>query len=219
MPSARAMFSFTYRYQNHAVAEGDPHSAALPVGATTGGTVTISENAGSPECHNAAGSNWELNGSDRKLATAITRSLRFLRASFATTACTPATSQSPGLTVSGVYNDLERHNNTNNNQSAVTAGDDPYEGPLNHVDHTRIASINASLAPNEHYSFDMSYVYSNVYTATNICFDNGDQNASTTRALFQVRPRSPAPALRMSVPAYTRAVPRRSSPTGSAGTS
>jgi hypothetical protein len=47
----------------------------------------------------------------------------------------------PWATISGAFNDLERHNNTNNNQAAVAAGDDPYEGPLDHVDRTRIASV------------------------------------------------------------------------------
>src|SRR5580698_3932699 len=44
--SSRTTLSLTYRYQDHVVAEGDPHSAPLPVGASIGGTVTIHENAG-----------------------------------------------------------------------------------------------------------------------------------------------------------------------------
>jgi len=86
--------------------------------------------------------------------------------------------------ISGAYNDLERHNNTNNNQAAVAAGDDPYEGPLDHVDHSRIASLSAALYPNEHFGLDVSYTYSDVYSATNECFDNGDQNPSTTSGAF-----------------------------------
>ena len=31
-------------------------------------------------------------------------------------------------------------------------------------------SLNADLMPNEHYGFDIGYAYSDVYTATNICF-------------------------------------------------
>ena len=77
------------------------------------------------------------------------------------------------MTFSGAFNDLERHNNTNNNQSAVTAGDDPYEGPLNHVDHSRIVSLGAVIAPNEHYGLDFNYAYTDVYAATNICYNNG----------------------------------------------
>ena len=180
---SRATFSFTYRYQDHAIAEGDPHNAPLPVGAVTGGTVTIHENAGVLNIAVRPASNWDVNGSvevgydDNALTPVSPRQLRHYRVH-------SIFKPKPWATISGAYNDLERHNNTNNNQSAVTAGDDPYEGPLNHVDHTRIASVSASLVPNEHYSFDLSYVYSDVYTATNICFDNGDQNASTTSGAF-----------------------------------
>ena len=54
----------------------------------------------------------------------------------------------PWATISGAYNDLERHNNTNNNQSAVAAGDDPYEGPLDHMDHSR-SGKHGRCAPSE----------------------------------------------------------------------
>jgi hypothetical protein len=77
------------------------------------------------------------------------------------------------MTLTGALNDRERHNNTNNNQDAVAAGDFPYEGPLNHVDHSRVASLGAVLSPNEHFGIDFNYAYSDVYTATNICYDNG----------------------------------------------
>ncbi len=181
--ASRVTFSLTYRYQNHAVAEGNPHNAPLPVGAVTGGTVTINENAGILAIMTRPASNWDLNGSvevgydDNALTPVSPRQLRHYRVH---TIYKPRT----WATFSGVFNDLERHNNTNNNQSAVAAGDDPYEGPLDHVDHTRIASVSASLAPNEHYAFDVSYVYSDVYTATNICFDNGNQNPSTVSGAF-----------------------------------
>ena len=67
-------------------------------------------------------------------------------------------------TISGAYNDLERHNNTNNTGTAFAAG------PLGHVDHSRVLSLGADLMPSEHYGLDLNYAYSNVYTATNICF-------------------------------------------------
>ena len=54
-------------------------------------------------------------------------------------------------TISGSFSDRERHNNTNNNQDAVAAGDANYNGPLNHVDHSRIGSVGAVLAPSERY--------------------------------------------------------------------
>ncbi len=181
--SSRVTFSLTYRYQKHDIAEGDPHSAPLPVGAVTGGTVSINENAEILNVTTRPASNWELNGSveasysDNALTPVSPRQLRHYRVH-------SLYKPKPWATLSGAYNDLERHNNTDNNQSAVTAGDDPYEGPLDHVDHSRIASLSASVMPNERYAFEMSYVYSDVYAATNICFDNGNQNASTTSGPF-----------------------------------
>jgi hypothetical protein len=179
--SSRLSLSLTYRYQNHAVAEGIPHNTPLPVGAVTGGTVTINENAGVLTVTTRPASNWDLSGSaeisysDNALTPVSPRQLQHYRVH-------STFKPRPWAMISGAYNDLERHNNTNNNQSAVVAGDDPYEGPLDHVDHTRIASLSASLTPNERYGFQFSYAYSDVYSATNICFDNGDQNASTAAA-------------------------------------
>jgi hypothetical protein len=81
----------------------------------------------------------------------------------------------PWATISGAFNDLERHNNTNNTGTANL------DGPLghDHVDHSRIASLGAVLAPNEHYGFDFNYSYSDVYTTTNICYLSGAYNATT----------------------------------------
>jgi hypothetical protein len=181
--SSRATLSFTYRYQDHAVAEGIPHSAPLPVGAVTGGTVIIHENAGVLALATRPAKNWDLNGSvevgydDNALTPVSPRQLRHYRMH---TVYKPKS----WATISGVFNDLERHNNTNNNQAAVTAGDDPYEGPLDHVDHSRFVSVSASLLPSERYGFDFSYSYTDIYAATNICFDNGDQNPSTAAGAF-----------------------------------
>ncbi len=181
--SSRTTISFTYRYQDHDIAEGTPHNAPLPLGAVTGGTVTIHENAGILNVATRPAPNWDLNGSvevgynDNALTPVSPRQLRHYRVH---TVYKPKA----WATVSGVFNDLERHNNTNNNQAAVSAGDDPYEGPLDHVDHSRFVSMTASLAPGEHYTFDFSYSYTDVYAATNICFDNGDQNPSTTSGAF-----------------------------------
>jgi hypothetical protein len=184
--AARATLSFTYRYQDHAVAEGIPHNAPLPVAAVTGGTVIIHENAGVLALATRPAHNWDLNGSaevgydDNALTPVSPRQLRHYRVH---TVYKPK----PWATISGVFNDLERHNNTNNNQSAVAlfasssgASGDPYEGPLDHVDYSRMGSVSASLMPNEHYGFDFSYTYSEVYSATNICFDNGNQNGAAT---------------------------------------
>ena len=192
--SSRTTFSFTYRYQDHDIAEGNPHNIPLPVGTeTTGGTVTIHENAGILTAAVRPAADWDLNGSvevaydDNALTPVSPRQLRHYRVH---TIYKPR----PWATISGAYNDLERHNNTNNNAASVAYAASiatatsptslPYEGPLNHVDHSRLASVSASLMPNEHYSFDMSYIYSDVYAATNMCFDNGNQVASTSPGVY-----------------------------------
>jgi hypothetical protein len=174
--SSNSTFSLTYRHQNHIVAEGDPHHAPLPVGASIGGTVTINEDAGILTAAVRPTANLDLNGSvemayaDNALTPVSPRQLWHYRVHV-------RYRPKPWATFSGAFNDLERHNNTNNNQAAVAAGDDPYDGPLDHVDHTRIASVSGMLFPNDRYGFDFNYAYTDVYAATNICFDNGNQNA------------------------------------------
>jgi len=170
--SSRATVSLTYRHETHTIAQGSPHNVALAVGATGDGTVTIDEDGGIFNAALRPSANWTVNGT-----------VELLYADNAFTPLGPRQTKHyrlhtmyrprPWVTISGAFNDLERHNNTNNNQSAVAAGDDPYEGPLNHVDHSRIVSLGAVLSPNEHYGFDFNYAYSDVYTATNICYDNG----------------------------------------------
>jgi hypothetical protein len=180
--SSRATFSFTYRYGTHTIAQGSPHNTALAVGATSNGTVTINENGGILNVAVRPTANWSINGTlellyDDNAFTAVgaRQSVHYrVHAKYR---------PRPWATFSGAYNDLERHNNTNNNASAVAAGDDPYEGPLNHVDRSRVFSVGGMLAPNEHYGLDFNYSYSDVYTATNICYDNGAQNASTVVGL------------------------------------
>jgi hypothetical protein len=181
--SSRTTLSLTYRHQNHVVAEGNPHHVPLPVGASVGGTVTINENAGVFTAAVRPTANLDLNGS--------------LEMAYADNALTPVSPRQlwhyrvharyrpkPWATISGAFNDLERHNNTNNAQADVAAGDDPYEGPLDHVDHTRIASLSGVLLPNDHYGLDFSYAYTDVYSATNICFDNGAQNSSAKPSAY-----------------------------------
>jgi hypothetical protein len=156
----------------HTIAQGSPHNVPLAVGATSDGTVTINEDGGTFAAAVRPNSNWSINGSAEAL--------------YADNAFTPVGPRQtrhyrvhslyrlrPWATISGAYNDRERHNNTNNNQAAIAAGDDPYEGPIDHVDHTRIASFGAALSPGEHYGIDLDYAYTDVYTATNICYDNG----------------------------------------------
>jgi hypothetical protein len=170
--SSRSTLSLTYRHEIHTIAQGSPHNVPLAVGATGDGTVTINQDGGIFNVALRPSANWTLNGTFEVL--------------YADNAFTPVSPRQtkhyrfhsmyrpkPWVTISGAFNDLERHNNTNNNQSAVLAGDDPYEGPINHVDHSRIVSVGTVLSPNEHYGFDFNYAYSDVYTATNICYDNG----------------------------------------------
>jgi hypothetical protein len=181
--SSRTTLSLTYRHQNHVVAEGDPHNIPLPVGASVGGTVTINEDAGVFTAAVRPTANLDLNASvemayaDNALTPISPRQLWHYRVHV-------RYRPKPWATISGAFNDLERHNNTDNNQAAVAAGDDPYEGPLDHVDHTRIASMSGILLPNDHYGLDFSYAYTDVYAATNICFDNGAQNSTAKPSLF-----------------------------------
>lgn len=170
--NAHTTVSLTYRYRNHTIAQGIPHNAPLAVGSDTNGTVTINENGGILNAAVRPTSNLDVNGSveilyaDNAFTPVGPRQLKHYRVH---TLYRPR----PWATVSGAFNDLERHNNTNNNQAAVAAGDFPYEGPLNHVDHSRFVSVGADLLPNEHYGFDFNYSYADVYSATNICYDNG----------------------------------------------
>jgi hypothetical protein len=167
--TSRATLSLTYRYENRTIAEGASHSAPLATGADTNGTVTINENGGIFNAALRPTSNWDINGTveilydDNAFTPVGPRQTRHYRVH---TIYKPK----PWATISGAYNDLERHNNTNNNQAAVTASDVMYYGPLDHVDHSRVFSMGAVLTPNEHYGFDLNYAYTDVYAATNICY-------------------------------------------------
>jgi hypothetical protein len=188
--SEKATISLTYRYRNHMIAEGPPDNQPLPVAATTGGTVTINENSGILNAAFRPAANWDINGTvevgyaDNAFTPVGARQTKHYRVH---TKYRPK----PWATFTAAFNDLERHNNTNNNQSAVAqftppsgvvstahptgiaSTGTPYEGPIDHVDYTRIYSMGASLAPNEHYGLDLNYAYSDVYAATNICYLNG----------------------------------------------
>jgi hypothetical protein len=180
--SPRSTFSLTYRYGTHTIAQGSPHNTPLAVGATTNGTVTIDENGGIFNAAVRPTANWDINGTvevlyaDNAFTSVSPRQTKHYRVH---TMFRPK----PWATLSGAFNDLERHNNTNNNQSAIAAGDDPYNGPLDHVDSSRIVSLGAVLSPSEHFGVDLNYAYTDVYAATNICYDNGAQNASTVVGL------------------------------------
>ncbi len=170
--AARATLSLTYRYRTHVIGEGASISAAVPGtcpnssdGQAYCGTVTINENGGIFNVALRPTNNWDVNGTiemlyDDNVFTPVSpRQTQHYRVH---------TLYRPKVwaTISGAYNDLERHNNTNNTGTVVTG-----VGPLGHVDHSRVVSVGANLMPNEHYGFDFNYAYSDVYTATNSCYE------------------------------------------------
>ncbi len=163
---SRATLSLTYRYSTHTIAEGIPHDAPLAPGATTNGTVTIHENGAILYATVRPSEHLDVNGS-----------IGLMYADNAFTPLTPRQAQTYRLhaiyrlkswgTVSAAYNDVERHNNTNNTGTPSAAG------PLEHNDHSRVFGLGATLSQNEHYGLDFNYTYSDVYTSTNICYDAG----------------------------------------------
>jgi len=157
--TSRATLTLTYRYKTHSIVQGAGTGAASSL-------VQITENGGIFNLAFRPTTQWRLNGTvemlyDDNAFTPIgarqTKHYRFhtlykLR---------------PWAAVSGAFNDLERHNNTFN--TGVT----PIDGPLQHVEHTRNVGVGFTVQPNEHYGFEISYDYSDVYLSTNICYLNG----------------------------------------------
>jgi hypothetical protein len=213
--TSRATLSLTYRHRNHVIAEnaysaasgttpvdsgGNPGNVPLAPGATTNGIVTINEDGGILNAALRPTNNWDVNGTveilydDNAFTPVGPRQTKHYRVH---TMYKPR----PWATISGAFNDLERHNNTNNNQATVAlfvppsatitpsaptgtaSTGTPYVGPLQHVDHSRVYSLGAVLTPNEHYGFDFNYAYSDVYAATNICYLNGAAGASLPGAV------------------------------------
>jgi hypothetical protein len=168
----RATVALTYRYSTHVIALGFPHNVpsttnsdtVSPVSGGPGGTVTINENAGIFNAALRPTNHWDINGTveisydDNAFTPMGARQLKHYRVH---TAYRPK----PWATLSGAFNDLERHNNTNN-----VIGTPTPDGPLQHVDYSRSVSLGAVLAPNEHYGFDFNYAYSDVYISTNACY-------------------------------------------------
>jgi len=167
----RTAFSFTWRYQDHLISEGqgaDAHNIPIPANNTDAGEVTIHENGGIFTAALRPTANWDLNGSmeaaynDNAFTPMGFRQLRQYRIH---TLYRPKS----WATISGAFNDRERHNNTNNNQG-FPGNTTPYFGPLNHVDYSRVVSFGAQLFPNERYGLDLSYSHNDVYMADNACF-------------------------------------------------
>lgn len=157
--SSRATLTFTYRYRTHSIVQGAGTGASSLL-------VTINENGGIFNIAYRPSSKWRINGTvellydDNALTPIGPRQTRHYR--FHT-----LYKIKPWATFSGAFNDLERHNNTFN------TGVISIDGPLQHVDHTRNAGVGVTVAPNEHYGFDINYDYSDVYISTNICYLNG----------------------------------------------
>jgi hypothetical protein len=169
---SRATLSLTYRYRYHVIAQGIPHDAPLAVGSTTNGTVTIEQNGGILNVALQPTAHWNVNGSaavfygDNALTPIEPRQEQRYRVH---TMFRPK----PWLSVNAAYNDVEIHNNTNNNQAGAAAGDVTYVGPIDHVSQSRVLGLGAAITPNQYYSFDFNYGFSDVYTSTNICYDGG----------------------------------------------
>ena len=154
--TSQATFTLTYRYRTHTIVQT---SGTGPLSNIIG----IDENGGIFNIAYRPTSQWRMNGTveilyDDNAFTPVgprqTKHYRFH------TLYKPK----PWAIVSGAFNDLERHNNTNN--TGVISKD----GPLNHVDYNRTVGVGVTLAPSEQYSFDVNYSFSDIYFATNICY-------------------------------------------------
>jgi hypothetical protein len=169
----RTTFTLTYHHQQHTIGAdttSNGNNTSYLAGVTK---TTINEDGGILGVALRPTNNWNINGSaeiqyaDNVFTPVAPRQLKHYRIH---TTYRPKS----WATFSGAFNDLERHNNTNNTGTASA------DGPLKHEDHSRTVSLSADLMPNEHYGFDFSYAYSDVYTATNSCFLGTVAQTSTT---------------------------------------
>jgi hypothetical protein len=162
----KANIAFTYRYGNRNI------GLNLNVTSPARTIFAITEQGGILNAAYRVTSNWDINGTveamyDDNAFTAMSpRQLRHYRVH---TKFRPA----KWATFNASYTDMERHNNTQN-----TGVVSPY-GPLNHVDYSRTAGLSGMLSPSEHFAVNFDYIYSDVYTATNICFTNQDSGFLT----------------------------------------
>jgi len=183
--SARARLALTYRFSNRNIGQGIPHQGPIPIVVSdpVSGTISINENAGVFNAALHPAKDWDLNGTvefgyaDNAFTAVGQRQFKQYRVH---TLYRPKT----WATVTGSFSDRERHNNTNNNQDVVAAGDANYSGPINHVDYNRIGSMGLALTPSEHYGVNLNYSYSDVYAATNICYSSGAAAATATTPAF-----------------------------------
>jgi hypothetical protein len=173
--TSRLMMSLTYRFKSQRFTEGLPQNVPLVVNATTegfNGYVDVTQNGGVFSAVYRPTNNLDINGSveiayaDNAFTSVSPRQFKQYRLH---SRFRPTSWAKLGVS----YNDVERHNNTNNNSGDVADGEALYEGPLNHVDYNRAFGLNASITPSELYSIDFQYGYTHVYTATNVCFTSG----------------------------------------------
>jgi hypothetical protein len=173
--SSRTRFSLTYRYGTRMISQGMPHNVDIPVGALAdpvNGNLTINQNGGIFNVALRPSTNWDINGTveaiydDNALTPVSPRETQHYRVH---TKFRPM----PWATFNAAYNDLERHNNTNNNAATVATGNETYDGPIAHQDHSRTVSFGGVLAPNDKIALDFNYAYTDVYTATNTCYASG----------------------------------------------
>ncbi|MFY9742924.1 MAG: hypothetical protein WAK21_13045 [Candidatus Sulfotelmatobacter sp.] len=189
----RTTFTLNYHYQEHTIAEGAANTTGYQSGMSN---FAIYEDGGTFGVNVQPANNWNIKGSvellyaDNVLTPVAPRQLQHYRIH---TTYRPQT----WATFSAAYNDLERHNNTNN------TGIVSVDGPLQHVDHSRILSSNADLMPNERYGFDIGYAYSDVYTATNICYQGTASSPTIPGAATPTGVACPSPTPRVPGTAYT----------------
>jgi hypothetical protein len=171
--TSRMTLSLTYRIGSHRISEGVPQTGPWTANVPANGTGTINENGGIFNIALRPTSNWNINGSvemlynDNAFTPMTPRQTRQYRVH---TMYRPKA----WATISGAFNDIEHHNNTNNMSDADRVEEGAvYDGPLDHVDYSRVVSAGAELFPNEHYGLDFSYTYSDVYMADNICYLGG----------------------------------------------
>ena len=157
--SSRATLTLTYRHRSQSIVQGAGSGTASSV-------ININENGGIFNAALRPTPRWRLNGTvellydDNALTPLEPRQTRHYRFH-------SLYKPRPWATVSGAFNDLERHNNMNN------TGVVPIDGPLEHVDHTRNIGVGLTLAPKEYFGIDVNYDYSDVYTSTNACYLSG----------------------------------------------
>jgi hypothetical protein len=167
-PTPKTNFSLTYRWSNRNIGLNNPAVVTTP----TRTTFAINENGGIFNAAYRVTSNWDINGSveaiyDDNAFTAMSpRQVRHYRVH---TKFRPE----KWATFTAAFNDMERHNNTNN------TGATPLYGPLNHVDQNRTFSVTGMLTPSEHVAINFDYANSLVYTATNICYTAQDSGFLT----------------------------------------